>query len=85
MIQNYSDCWPLFKTQNEWTIDKYIMEVVRPFSYRTLLMLQRHMVIFNQIIRESSEMFDNMDGVIRAFHKKQNQWKEDLLFAVRLE
>jgi hypothetical protein len=29
-------------------------------------------------------MFDHMDGVMRAFAKKKNPWKEDLFFAVKL-
>jgi len=32
-LQNpkYSEYWPLFTTQDEWTIVKYVMEVLRPF------------------------------------------------------
>ena len=29
----YSDYWPLFTTQDKWTIVKYVMEVLRPFRY----------------------------------------------------
>jgi len=29
-------------------------------------------------------MFDHMDGVMRALAKKKTQWKEDLIFAVKL-
>jgi len=28
---NYSEYWPLYTTQDEWTIVKYVMEVLRPF------------------------------------------------------
>jgi hypothetical protein len=29
-------------------------------------------------------MFDHMDGMLRAFVKKKNPWKEDFFFAVNL-
>jgi hypothetical protein len=29
--QKYAAYWPLFKTQDEWTIVKYAMDVLRPF------------------------------------------------------
>jgi len=32
----YSDYRPLFTTQDEWTVVKYVMEVLRPFRYWTL-------------------------------------------------
>jgi len=34
-LQNpkYREYRPLFTTQNEWTIGKYVMEVLRPFQY----------------------------------------------------
>ena len=34
-LQNpkYTEYWPLFTTQNEWTIVKYVMEVLSPFRY----------------------------------------------------
>jgi acyl-ACP thioesterase len=37
-LQNpeHSDYWPLFPTQNEWIIIQYVMDVSRPFRYRTL-------------------------------------------------
>jgi len=37
-VQNpkYTDYRPLFTTQDEWTIVKYVMEVLRPFRYWTL-------------------------------------------------
>jgi len=31
-----------------------------------------------------NDMFDHMDGVMRALAKKKTQWKEDLFFAVKL-
>jgi hypothetical protein len=37
-LQNtkYSDYLPLFTTQDEWTIWKYVIEVLRPLRYWTL-------------------------------------------------
>jgi len=29
-------------------------------------------------------MFDDMDGVMRALAKKNTQWKEDMIYAVKL-
>jgi len=34
----YSECLPLCPTQHEWTIIKYVMEVLKPFQYWTLWM-----------------------------------------------
>jgi len=47
-------------------------------------MSKRHTVTLHHIITVYNEMFDHMDGVIRALAKKKTQWKEDLFFAVML-
>ena len=78
----YSDYCPLCTTQDEWTIVKYIMEVLRPFRYWTLWMSKRHTAILHHVIRVYSDMFDHMGGVMRAFAKKTTQWKKDLYSAV---
>jgi len=85
-LQNpkYSEYRPLFTTQDEWTIVKYVMEVLRPFRYWTLWMSKRHTVTLHHIITVYNDMFDHMDGVMRALAKKKTQWKEDLFFAVKL-
>jgi len=75
---------PLFTTQDEWTIVKYVMEVLRLFRYWTLWMSKRHTVILHHVITVYNDMFDHMDGVMRALAKKKTQWKEDLFFAVKL-
>jgi len=80
----YSDFRPLFKTQDEWTIVMYVMEVLRPLRYWTLWMSKRHTVTLHHIITVYNNMFDHMDGVMRALAKKKTQWKEDLFFAVKL-
>jgi len=79
----YRDHWPLFTSQDEWTIVKYIMEVLRPFQYWTLWMLKRHTVTLHQVITVYNEMVDHIDGMMRALAKKKTQWKEDLYFAVK--
>jgi len=38
----------------------------------------------HHIITVYNDMFDHMDGVMRALAKKKTQWKEDLFFAVKL-
>jgi len=81
---NYAENWPLFRTQDEWSIAKYIMEVLRPFRYWTLWMSKRHTVTLHRIITVYNEMFDHLDGVMRALAKKKTPWKEELFFAVKL-
>jgi len=78
-----SDYWPLFPTQDDWTIVKYVMEVLRPFRYWTLWMSKRHTVTLHHVITVYNDMFTQMDGVMRALAKKKTQWKEDLYFAVK--
>jgi len=79
----YSDYRPLFTTQDEWTMVKYVREVVQPFRYRTLWMSKRHTVTLHHVITVYNDMFDHMDGVMRALAKKKTSWKEDLFFAVK--
>jgi hypothetical protein len=31
-----------------------------------------------------NDLFDHMDGMMRALAKKKTQWKEDMFFAVKL-
>jgi len=81
---NYAQYPQLFTTQDEWTIVKYVMEVLRPFLYWTLWMLQRHTVTLHHVISVYNDMFNHMDGVMRAMAKKKTQCKEDLFFAVKL-
>jgi len=73
----------LYTTGDEWTIIKYVMEVLRPFWYWTLWMLKRHTVTLHHVITVYDDMFDHIDGVLRALAKKNTQWKEDLYFAVK--
>jgi len=79
----YCDYRPLFTTQDEWTIGKYVMEVIQPFRYWTLWMSKRHTVTLHHVITVYNDMFDHMDSVMRALAKKKTQWKEELFFAVK--
>jgi len=85
-LQNtkYCDYWVLFTTQDELTIDKYVMEVFRPFRFWTRWRLKRHMVTLHHVITVYNDMFDYMDDVMWALAKKKTEWKEDLFFAVKL-
>jgi len=74
---------PLFTTQDDWIIVKYIMEVLRPFQYWTLWMSNRHTGTLHHFITVYNDMIDHMDGVMRAVAKKKTQWKQDLYFAVK--
>jgi len=47
-------------------------------------MSKRHKVTLHHAITVYNDMFDHMDGVMRALAKKKTQWKEDLFFAVKL-
>jgi len=82
-IPKCSDYRPLFTSQDEWTIVKYVMEVLRPFRYWTLWMSKRHTVTLRHVITVYNDVFDHIDGVMRALAKKRTQWKEDLFFAVK--
>jgi hypothetical protein len=81
--RKYSDYRLLFITQEEWTIVKYVMEILWPFQYWTLWMLKRHTVTLHHVITLNNDMFNHMHGVMRALAKKKPQWKEDLFFAVK--
>jgi len=80
----YAQYQPLFTTQDEWTIVKYVMEVLRPFRYWTLWMSKRHTVTWHHVITVYNDMFDHMEGMMRALAKKKTQWKDNLFFAVKL-
>jgi len=47
-------------------------------------MSKRHTVTLHHVITVYNDMFDHMDGVMRALAEKRTPWKEDLLFAVKL-
>ena len=46
-------------------------------------MLKQHTVTLHHFITVYNDMFDHMDGVMRALAKKKTQWKVDLFFAVK--
>ena len=85
-LQNtkYAEYRPIFTTQDEWKIVKYAMEVLRPFRYWTLWMSMRYTVTLHHVITVYNDMFDHMNGIMRALAKKKTPWKEDLFFAVKL-
>jgi len=47
-------------------------------------MSKRHTVTLHHVFTVHNDMFDNIDGVMRAAAKKSTQWKEDLYFAVKV-
>ena len=83
-IPKYSDYRPQFTTQDEWTIVKCVMEVLRRFRYWTLLIVKSHTVTSHHVITVYNDMFDHIYGVMRALAKKNTPWQEDLFFAVKL-
>jgi len=74
-IQNhkYSEYRPIFSTQDEWTIRKYVMHELTPCRYWSLWMSTRHTVTLHQVTTIYNDMFDHMDGLIRALGKKMTQ------------
>jgi len=46
-------------------------------------MSKRHTVTLHHVITVYNDMFDHIDGVLRALAKKKTQWKEYLYFAVK--
>jgi len=47
-------------------------------------MSKMHTVTLRHVITVYNNMFDHMDGVMRALAKNRTQWTEDLFFAVKL-
>jgi hypothetical protein len=64
---------PFFITQDELTIVKPVMEVLRPIRYWTLWMLKWHPVTLHDVITVYNDIFDYMDGVMRALAGKKTQ------------
>jgi len=79
----YSDYRSLDTTEDDWTIVKYIMEVLMPFRYWTLWLSKKHTLTLLHVITVYNVMFDHMDGVLWASAEKNTHWQEDLYFAVR--
>jgi len=73
----FSDYWPFFKTQDESTIVKHVMDIARQFKYLTLWTLKWHMVTLHPVITAYNNMFNHMDGIMRAFAKNQTDRKHD--------
>jgi len=67
----YREYRPLFTTQDEWTIVTYVMEVLRPFQYWALWMSKRHTVTMHHVITVYNDMFNHMDGIMRALAKNK--------------
>jgi hypothetical protein len=78
----YSVYWLLYIIQDESTMVKYVIEVLRPFQLWMFSMSKWHMVTRPHIITVYNEMFDYVVGVIQALATKKTQWMEDLFFAV---
>jgi len=47
-------------------------------------MSMRHTVTLHHVMTVYNDMFDHMDGMMRALAKKKTPWMEDLFFAVKL-
>jgi len=82
-IPKFSDYWPLFTTQDERTIAKYVMEVWWSFWYWTLWMSKWHTVTLHHVITVYNDIFDYMDDIMWALAKNMTQWKEELYFAMK--
>jgi len=47
-------------------------------------MSQWHTVTLHDVITVYNDIFDHMDGVMRALVRRKTPWKEDWFFAVKL-
>ena len=65
-LQNpkYPEYRPLFTTQDEWTIVKYVMDVLWPSRYWTLWMSKRHTLTLQHMIIVYNDLFDHINGVV---------------------
>jgi hypothetical protein len=79
----YAEYRALCTTEDEWTIVQYVMEVLRPFRYWTLWMSKRQTVTLHHVITVYNDMFDRMDGVLRALIKKKTPLKRDVYISLR--
>jgi len=80
----YTDFQPLLTTQDEWTIGKYVIEVLRRFLYWILWMSERHTVTLHHVIDVYNDIFHHMDRVMWALAKMKTPWKEVWFFTVKL-
>ena len=80
----YGDSQPLLTTQDEWTLVKYVMAVLRPFTSWTLWMSKSHLVTLHHISSVYNDSFNHVDGVLHALAKKMTPWMQGLNFAVKL-
>jgi len=79
----YRDYRRLFTTQDEWTMVRYVIEVLRPVGYWTLWMSSHDTVTLHHVINVYKDMFDHMYGVMRALPMKITQWNKDIWFAMK--
>jgi len=49
----------------------YVMEVLRPFQYWTLWILKGHTVTLHHVITVYNDMFNHIDGAMRALAQKK--------------
>jgi hypothetical protein len=86
LLQNpkYTEPRPLFTTQDEWPIVKYVIEVLKSFRYWTMWISMRHTVTLHHVSSVYNDMFDHIDGLMQTLAKKKTEWKEDFFFAVKL-
>ena len=79
---NYCDYGQLFKTQDQCTIIKYVLEVLRPFKYWTLWMSKWDTVTLHNVLHLYNNMFHHMDSGLPALIIHRTHWKKDLYFAI---
>jgi hypothetical protein len=48
-------------------------------------MLKRHTVTLNDVVTGYDDMFDHMNGMMRAMARSKTPSKEDLFFAVKFD
>ena len=80
----FSDHPLLLASNNQSTIVKSIMDVVRPLRYWTLWMSKRYTVILHHVNTVYNDMFDHTNVIMWTSAKKTTQLMQDLVVAVKL-
>jgi hypothetical protein len=71
----YASC---LATDDEWRAIEYLIKILRPIRYWTMIFQTRRRVTLNHIITVYNDVFDHFDSVLDALKSKKAQWQIDL-------
>lgn len=69
-------------TNDEWRAMEYVLSVMEPFKYWTLVLSQRHSPSIHQIVAIYDNVFNHFDAMLAALHVKSLPWKKEIHRAV---